>query len=274
MNDRFIATAIDAAMTAGGFLRERFGQPHDVRHKGTVDLVTEADRGAEELIVSRIRAEFPNHRLLGEEGTARLPLDDADRGSPYGWIVDPLDGTTNFAHSVPHFAVSIGLEEGGEPLVGVVYDPIRDEMFVAERGKGATCNGAPLAVSSATELIDAILATGFAYDLTRRAHQAVAWRHFLPRVQAIRQTGSAALDLCYVAAGRFDGFWEWGLAPWDMAAGALMVIEAGGSISDYENGPFRLYGDELVASNQLLHPALLAVVTEKGKGGAGFAVGE
>ncbi|MDQ3467421.1 MAG: inositol monophosphatase [Chloroflexota bacterium] len=268
MSDQFVATAIAAATEAGAYLRERFGQPHDVRHKGTVDLVTEADRGAEALIVARLRAAFPDHRLLGEEGTADVRPVDTDPASPYGWIVDPLDGTTNFAHGVPHFAVSIGLEERGEPLVGVVYDPLRDELFVAARGKGASCNGAPLAVSSTGELIEAILATGFSYSLSRREQQAVAWQRFLTRVQAIRQTGSAALNLCYVAAGRFDGYWEWGLQPWDFAAGALIVTEAGGTLTDYTNGPFHLYDDELVASNPLLHPALIAVLRECGKGSA------
>ncbi|MDQ3780067.1 MAG: inositol monophosphatase [Chloroflexota bacterium] len=268
MSARFVATAIAAATEAGAFLRERFGQPHDVRHKGTVDLVTEADRGAEALIVARLRAAFPDHRLLGEEGTAEVRSSGADPASPYGWIVDPLDGTTNFAHGVPHFAVSIGLEERGEPLVGVVYDPLRDEVFVAARGKGASCNGAPLAVSTTGDLIEAILATGFSYSLARREQQAVAWRSFLTRVQAIRQTGSAALNLCYVAAGRFDGYWEWGLQPWDFAAGALIVTEAGGTLTDYTNGPFHLYDDELVASNPLLHPALIAVLRDHGKGSA------
>jgi myo-inositol-1(or 4)-monophosphatase len=260
-SDRFLPVAVEAGREAGAYLRERFGQPHDVRFKGTVDLVTEADKGAETLIAARLRAAFPDHRLLGEEGARGA---DAGRGggeaSPYGWLVDPLDGTTNYAHGLPHFAVSIALEHAGSPLVGVVYDPIRDELFAAARGKGATRNGDPIRVSTTDGLVRALLATGFSYDLAERDLQAAAWRLFLPRVQAIRQTGSAALNLCYVAAGRLDGYWERPLSPWDMAAGALIVAEAGGRVSDFADGPFRPYGAEVVASNGPLHPELLAVL--------------
>jgi myo-inositol-1(or 4)-monophosphatase len=259
-SDRFLPVAVEAAREAGAFLRGRFGRPHDVRFKGTVDLVTEADKGAEALIAARLRAAFPDHRLLGEEG-ARGAANDSDAPAvPYGWLVDPLDGTTNYAHGLPHFAVSIALEHAGAPLVGVVYDPIRDELFAAARGQGATRNGEAIRVSTTDRLVRALLATGFSYDLAERDLQAAAWRVFLPRVQAIRQTGSAALNLCYVAAGRLDGYWERPIQPWDVAAGGLIVAEAGGRVSDFADGPFRPYGAEVVASNGPLHTELLAVL--------------
>lgn len=256
---------------AGAFLRERFGRPHDVRFKGTVDLVTEADRGAEALIADRLRAAFPGHRLLAEEGSRGAAATAGGTPSPYGWIVDPLDGTTNFAHGLPHFAVSIALERDDQPLVGVVYDPIRDEIFAAERGQGATCNGSSLRVSPADDLLRALLATGFSYDLAERAGQARVWRTLIDRVQGIRQTGSAALNLCYVAAGRLDGYWERPVRPWDMAAGALIVAEAGGTVSDLAGGPFRPYGSEVLASNGPLHPTLRAAVGARPEGSAGSA---
>ena len=245
-------------------LRERFGQPHDVRFKGTVDLVTEVDRAVEELISSRVRATFPDHRFLGEEGSGGAPETAGDADAPYRWIVDPLDGTTNYAHGLPHFAVSIGIEHEGVPLVGVVYDPIRDELFAAARGQGATRNGAPLRVSSTDALVQSLLTTGFSYDLSEREAQAQVWHALLPRVQAIRQTGSAALNLCYVAAGRLDGYWERSVSPWDVAGGALIVAEAGGRVTDFRDGPFRPDGGEILATNGSLHATLLDVLAAHG----------
>ena len=262
MADDFLDVAVAAALEAGALLRERFGRPQDVRFKGTVDLVTDADRRSEAMIAGRVRAAFPDHRLLGEEGARGAEGEPGDDASPYGWLIDPLDGTTNFAHGLPHFAVSIGLEHAGTPLVGVVYDPIREELFAAERAKGATRNGEPIEVSTTDDLVRSLLATGFSYDLTERAQQALVWRALITQVQAIRQTGSAALNLCYVAAGRLDGYWERSLSPWDVAAGALIVAEAGGRVSDYRDGPFQPYGREVVASNGWLHPALLAAIAE------------
>ena len=253
--DEYARLAEETARAAGAILRERFGQPHEIRFKGAIDLVTEADRAAEELIASRLREACPDHELLCEEGSlgAALP-------SSYRWVVDPLDGTTNFAHGLPTFAVSIALEESGVPAIGIVYDPMRDEMFSARRGHGAALNGIPIQVSSTDALISAILVTGFSYDFAKRAHQADIWRDFLTRVQAIRQTGSAALNLCYIASGRLDGYWERGIQPWDIAAGALMVSEAGGRVSDLAGGAFRTAGREILASNGPLHEPLLAVI--------------
>ena len=253
--DEYAGEAAQIARDAGDILRDRFGQPHEVRFKGTIDLVTEADRAAEDLIADRLRTVCPEHDLLCEEGSV-----GATSGATYCWVVDPLDGTTNFAHGLPTFAVSIALEDAGTPVVGVVYDPMRDELFMARKGGGATLNGTPIVVSAVDELIASILVTGFSYDFARRAQQADVWRDFLTRVQAIRQTGSAALNLCYIAAGRLDGYWERGLSPWDVAAGAVIVTEAGGIVTDMRGGPFRSSNREILASNGGLHSKLLDVI--------------
>ena len=253
--DEYAREAAQIARDAGEILRVRFGQPHDVRFKGTVDLVTEADRAAEDFIADRLRTMCPDHDLLCEEGSV-----GARSGATFRWVVDPLDGTTNFAHGLPTFAVSIALEDAGVPVVGVVHDPMRDELFAARKGGGATLNGTPLHVSVIDQLIASILVTGFSYDFARRAHQAEVWRDFLTRVQAIRQTGSAALNLCYIAAGRLDGYWERGISPWDVAAGAVIVTEAGGTVTDMRGGQFRSEDREILASNGSLHSELLAVI--------------
>jgi myo-inositol-1(or 4)-monophosphatase len=254
MLDEAADTAVEIARAAGAILRDRFGQAHEVRFKGAIDMVTEADQAAEDLIASRLRDAFPEHDLLGEEGSRGVP------GSPFRWVIDPLDGTTNFAHHLPTFAVSLALEEDGEPSVGVVYDPMRDELFLARRGGGATLNGDPIHVSDTEALARSLLATGFSYDWERRARQADVWRDFLTRVQAIRQTGSSALNLAYIAAGRLDGYWETGIWPWDVAAGALLVTEAGGSVTDMIGGAYRSDDRQIVASNGSLHRQLLTVI--------------
>jgi myo-inositol-1(or 4)-monophosphatase len=253
--EEYARQAEEIAREAGAILRERFDKPHEVRFKGTIDMVTEADQAAEDLIASRLRVACPDHDLLCEEGARGV-----SGQSLYRWVVDPLDGTTNFAHGLPTFAVSIALEESGTPVIGVVYDPMRDELFAAQRGQGATLNGSPIRVSAIDKLIGSILATGFSYDFERRALQAETWRDFLTQVQAIRQTGSSALNLCYIAAGRLDGYWERGIAPWDVAAGALMVMEAGGTVTDFRGDPFRSDDREIVASNGRLHRDLLDVI--------------
>ena len=253
--DEYAREAAQIARDAGEILRDRFGQPHEVRFKGTIDMVTEADRAAEDLIADRLRTLCPEHDLLCEEGSVGATL-----GATYRWVVDPLDGTTNFAHGLPTFAVSIALEHAGVPVVGVVYDPMREELFAARKGAGATLNGKPIVVSAVEELIASILVTGFSYDFARRAQQAEVWRDFLTRVQAIRQTGSAALNLCYIASGRLDGYWERGLSPWDVAAGAVIVTEAGGTVTGMGGGSFRADDREILASNGKLHGKLLEVI--------------
>jgi len=256
--------AVTAARDAGALLRERLDQPRNVQFKGAVDLVTDADQAAEALIASRIRAAFPDHRLIGEEGArgvgAGRPSETAP--SPFGWVVDPLDGTTNYAHGYPHFAVSIGLERDGQVVLGVVYDPMRDELFVAERGAGATRNGHPVSVSTQSDLLRSLLSTGFPYDLTKRDESDALWLAFNGACQGVRRDGSAALNLCYVACGRVDAFWERPLQPWDMAAGSLIIEEAGGTVTTYAGGAWNPYGREILASNAAMHQTMLAVVRQ------------
>lgn len=252
--------ATRTARDAGAILRDLLGRV-SIEFKGTVDLVTEADRASEALIASRIAEAFPDHRLVGEEGIARDP--GSGEESAFAWIVDPLDGTTNFAHGYPHFAVSIALAFDRTVLLGVVYDPMRDELFVAQRGAGATLNDRPLRVASTTNLIHALLATGFSYDLSERDEQLAVWNDLQGRTQGIRRDGAAALNLCYVGAGRLDGFWERPLQPWDMAAGSLIVEEAGGVVSDYQGGPFKPFGDGVIAGNAPIHRAMLEAVTQR-----------
>jgi myo-inositol-1(or 4)-monophosphatase len=246
-----------AAARAGALLRARYRQPHRVVHKGEVDVVTESDREAERLIIETLTAAFPAHGIVAEESPAREGRDE------HRWYVDPLDGTTNFAHGHPHFAVSIALERRGELILGLVYDPVREELFTAMQGGGARLNGAPIAVSAVASLDDALVGTGFPYD--RRQHADFYLAFFgaaMRRTQGLRRAGSAALDLCYVACGRLDAFWEWKLRPWDIAAGRLIVEEAGGRVSDFAGDAHRLDGDATAASNGCVHDALLACLTD------------
>ncbi len=245
------------ARDAGAILRERLGQARSIEFKGVVDLVTDADRASETLIAARIRTAYPEHGIIGEEGIATT---DRDQRPEYCWIVDPLDGTTNYAHGYPHFAVSLGLVFEGAVVAGVIYDPMRDELFAAELGGGATLNGKPLHVTTAAVLLESLLATGFSYDLQERDSQLVVWDRLHRKARGIRRDGAAALNLAYVAAGRLDGFWERPLQPWDMAAGSLLVTEAGGTISSYTGGPFDPFGRAIVATNGPLQPVLLAAV--------------
>lgn len=250
------SVAVETALAAGRLLRERLGQVQEIRFKGTVNLVTEVDEASERLIVERIRAAFPEHAILSEEGGVSSSAQDAR----YLWVVDPLDGTTNYAHGYPLFAVSIALVVDGTPELGVVYQPVLDELFLAERGAGAYLNGRRIQVSDQETMIMALLATGFPYDLERRKRALAHFGRFTTITRAIRRDGSAALDLCYVAAGRFDGFWEPELAPWDTAAGALIVREAGGVVTDYAGRPLTLDSTSCVASNGRLHQQILDVL--------------
>jgi len=243
------------ARESGHLLRARLGTQLEVTHKGIINLVTDVDLASEQLIREAIATHYPRHQILAEEGGL------AETSSDYRWIVDPLDGTTNYAHGFPIFAVSIALEYRGEIIVGVVYDPMRDELFAAERGSGAALNNRAIRVSSTAELSRSLLSTGFPYDIrTSRLTNLDNWSNFALAAQALRRTGAAAIDLCYVACGRFDGFWELTLSAWDTAAGSLIVSEAGGRMTDFTGAPFSVYKPDVVASNGLIHEQMLEVI--------------
>lgn len=251
--------AIQIAREAGGVLIDRLGRAQ-VTNKGTIDLVTEADLAAEELIIDRIRSHYPRHSILAEESGASDGITLIPGESEWKWIVDPLDGTTNYAHGYPCFCVSIGIERAGRVEIGVVYDPMRDEIFAAERGQGATLNERRMRVSKVQDLNNAMLCTGFPYNVRERPNFARDFTNFTMQAQAVRRDGSAALDLAYVACGRFDGFWEDGLNPWDVAAGILLIEEAGGRVTDYQNEPLDIYTAKVLASNGLVHEAMMRVL--------------
>jgi myo-inositol-1(or 4)-monophosphatase len=251
----FLSAMSAIAREAGALLMQFFHQGLKIEYKGDADLVTAADRASEVLIRERIAKEFPSHDVLGEEQGLN------DRGSEYRWYVDPLDGTTNFAHGFPVFAVSMALEHrlGAERkrIAGVVYDPTREELFSAELGKGAQLNGKPIRVSQATQLRECLVATGFPSHKRHKNPNIFFYHQITLRTHGVRRAGSAALDLCNVACGRFDGFWEFNLNPWDTAAGVLIVEEAGGKASRFDGSPFQLDSKETLASNGLVHDALL-----------------
>ena len=258
MSTDFLKIAQDAARVGGKILMKYLGQPINVEYKGEVDLVTVADRESEEAIVSLISSEFPDHQVIAEEGTVKRTA------SKYRWIIDPLDGTTNYAHAFPCFAVSIGLEVSGKMVMGVVYDPVRDECFTAEEGAGAYMNGIAIHVSEIDRLDKALLATGFPYDRRMNAEKYLpVFKNFLTRAQEIRRPGAATIDLCYLASGRLDGFWESKLHPWDVAAASLIVKESGGRMSDFRGGEFSIYGEETLASNGKIHGEMVKVLKEK-----------
>jgi myo-inositol-1(or 4)-monophosphatase len=242
------------AREAGDLLRERLDKRHTVEYKGETNLVTEADHLSEALIMERIRREFPGHDILTEESP------ETANGSRFRWIIDPLDGTTNYAHGHPVFAVSIALEVDSAIMLGAVYSPMLDELFTAERGAGAFLNGRPLTVSRTERLSRALLATGFPYDIREDRNNNMNYSSAMElRGQAVRRAGSAALDLAYIAAGRLDGFWELKLAPWDTAAGWLLVDEAGGCLTDLRGAPYRLDSPDILASNGILHAEMVRV---------------
>ncbi len=253
--ESFKDLAIRVARKAGTILRSRIGRVLKIDYKGVANIVTEMDLLSEKVIVSEIQQAYPHHNFLAEERTYR-PQD-----SPYRWIIDPLDGTTNYAHGFPMFGVSIALERNEEIILGVVYDPWREEFFWAEKGKGARLNGRKIRVSSIAHLSQSLLSTGFPYDI--RESPVNNFDHFINfglRAQAIRRTGSAALDLCYVAAGRFDGYWEMKLGPWDLAAGGLIVREAGGKTTDFRGKPLQLNGKQVLATNRKIHREMIGVL--------------
>jgi len=249
--------ATQIAREAGNLLIQRLGTAK-VTTKGDINLVTEADIAAENLIIERIRSHYPQHGILAEESGEAVLV--GGKRSEWKWIIDPLDGTTNYAHGYPCFCVSIGLEHDGELTVGVVYDPMRDEMFAAEHGQGATLNDRRIRVSSVEELSGAMLCTGFPYNVRERPDFAREFTKFTMEAQAVRRDGSAALDLAYVACGRFDGFWEDGLSPWDIAAGALLISEARGKVTNFNDQPLDIYNEQILATNGLIHDPMMRLL--------------
>ena len=249
--------AIEAAKEAGKFLKFNLGKVKEIKRKigQETNLVTEIDRQSEQLIIGIIKRHFPQHSHLAEESGA------GEKTSEYRWIIDPLDGTTNYTHHFPCFAVSIALEKSGEIILGVVYDPNLDELFTAEKGKGASVNGKPLSASKTDALIRSLLVTGFPYNIKDNPDHAIEhFINFLKEAQAVRRMGSAAIDLAYVAAGRMDGFWEVSLNPWDAAAAVLLVTEAGGKVTDFLGNRHSIYGKPILASNGIIHEEMIRVL--------------
>ncbi|OGN93984.1 MAG: inositol monophosphatase [Chloroflexi bacterium RBG_13_48_10] len=247
-----IDIASEAARCAGHSLKEHFNQPHQVSYKGIIDLVTEMDKESERLITGMLSQSFPEYGFLGEEGS------NSTATYACRWIIDPLDGTTNYTFGYPLFAVSIALEKQGQITLGVVYNPILDELFTAERGTGAYLNGAPIHVTRTTKLGKSLLASGFPYDVwSNPRNNCSEWEQFIKKTISVRCDGSAALDLCHVACGRLDGYWELDLEPWDMAAGALIVQEAGGIVTQVDGTPFDHMQHNVLASNGHLHQVML-----------------
>jgi myo-inositol-1(or 4)-monophosphatase len=255
--DDFLRAAEQAAEAGGEIIRRSWPRPREVRHKSAIDLVTPADLASEKAILAVLCERFPAHAIVAEE---QAPIAGA---SPYRWIVDPLDGTTNFAHGYPQVSVSIALEHEGRIVLGLVYDPLRGERFHALEARGAYLNGAPIRVSSVPTLEGALLGTGFPYDRRDFPDFYLAFfKRFMLSSQGIRRSGSAALDLCYVACGRLDGFWEWKLHAWDTAAGSLIVREAGGTVTDFSGRPFSPWQEQTLASNGLIHGEMVRALQE------------
>lgn len=254
--DEFRKVLEEAIKAAGAIIQRRFHGDFIIDHKeGINNLVTEVDKQAEAAIIQIINAAFPDHTILSEEAGL------LEQHSDYIWFVDPIDGTVNFAHGIPLCCVSIGLRHKGDMLLGSVYNPMMNELFFAERGKGATLNGAPIHVSNKEDFSRACLVTGFPYRMPAQGdHPLKVFERAIMRGLPVRRLGSAAIDLCWVACGRFDGFWEYNLSPWDIAAGYLIVEEAGGKISDFEGNPYDVFDKETLATNGLIHEPLLALI--------------
>ncbi|MGA2526771.1 MAG: inositol monophosphatase family protein [Smithellaceae bacterium] len=252
--------AEEIARRAGALLKEKFSQEHEIHYKGEINLVTEADKFSEDLIVTAISRNFPDHGILSEESPAIVGA------GKMRWIIDPLDGTTNYAHGYPVFCVSIALEKDEIIILGVIYDPMREEMFIAVRSEGAYLNGKKLSVSPTHDISRSLLATGFPYDIRNSKENNLGYFNSMAKeAQAIRRAGAAALDIAYVAAGRFDGFWELKLMPWDMAAGLLMVEEAGGAVSDLFGGNWNISSPNVLASNGLIQEQMIKIFKNAAK---------
>jgi len=248
----------EAARKAGRLLKENINKSNEIFYKGAVDLVTPFDTKAQRTIFDHLSSFFPDHDYLAEEGLSQ------NKGAETRWIIDPLDGTTNYAHHYPVFTISIALERKSKIVMGLVYDPMREEMFSALKGKGAFLNGKKISVSDIDELDKSLLATGFPYDVRVSQENNIShFNNFIIRAQGIRRCGSAAMDLCYVACGRYDGFWELKLKPWDMAAGTLIVQEAGGQVSDFRGGVFSVFGSEILATNGSIHQQMVDILELK-----------
>ncbi len=250
-------TAISAIFQGGKILSDMYGSMFKVDRKGRIDLVTEADTASERAIINAITRQFPDHAILAEEsGTHR-------EKSPYRWVIDPLDGTTNFAHNLPLFSISIAFQAHGETLFGAVFNPISEELFMAEKGKGATLSGRPIAVSTIATVEESLLVTGFPYNVREILPELLLkFEACLDAAQGVRRLGSAALDLCYLACGRFDGFWEENLKAWDTAAGALIAQEAGARITDFTEGAFTPGAAQMLATNGSIHQEMITLLTK------------
>lgn len=256
--DSILEFAVECARESGRIQAEYFQKKIGIHHKGDINIVTDVDLACQTAIIDLIEKHYPGDYIIAEE------KQNVFEGNHNKWIVDPLDGTTNYAHGYPFFCTSIAYEVMGEVVVGVVYNPIFNELFTARKGDGVYLNGKRVAVSVIGDMKQALLSTGFPYDLPTSARNNISqFVKFLYNAQAVRRDGSAALNLAYVACGRFDGHWEMKLNPWDMAAGVLMVTEAGGLVTDFHGLPFSIYGDELVASNGLIHRRLIEILKEE-----------
>ncbi len=257
-HDVLLQVAVEASQAAGALLLRYTETGFQVEYKNPINLVTDADRAAEQCVIDHLKTRFPDHHFLAEERGR-----DDEGSSPYRWIIDPLDGTTNFAHGYPTYCVSIGLEYERRCIIGVVFDPSRNELFTAIEHHGAHVNGRPIHVSDTQALDSSLLVTGFAYDIREtKRNNLDHFAKFALKAQGLRRTGSAALDLCHVAAGRFDGFWEVRLNPWDMAAGSVIAREAGGRLTDFSGKDLSIYEQELVASNGRIHEAMLTLLNQ------------
>lgn len=258
MNPLFLATAIEAVIKAGDIQMAFVSSGFSVSKKGKIDLVTEADIAVETMFRKMIAERFPDHSILAEE----FGQDKETRDASHCWVFDPIDGTNNYAHGLPIFCSSLALEVDGRGVLGAIYDPTRKELFVAERGGGAYLNGEPIRVSHAASLVESMLVTGFPYDVHKRIPEIIGlFGEFVGKARAVRRLGSAALDLCYVAAGRMDGFWEQDLKPWDIAAGGLIVEEAGGTVTDFAGGPFSSRRHQVLATNGKIHQDMQTIAS-------------